>query len=240
MFGMVPFDYNNHNWFDAFDNFEKNFFGNSNVDLPDFRTDIRAVDDKYILEAELPGFNKEDIQLDVKDGILTITAQHTENEDEIQAAYEWLLEMNNTMEPVYVTDEVIDGMANGNKDIAVMYSGDAAYVLDTNEDMSYWMPTEGTNLWSDAMVIPANAENPALAHEFINFMLDDENALSNTEEVGYTSTVKSAFEEMKNGTYEGIDSYIPKIDNPKNEIFGYQKPKIKQKFAELWTKVKAK
>ena len=82
MFGMVPFDYNNHNWFDAFDNFEKNFFGNSNVDLPDFRTDIRAVDDKYILEAELPGFNKEDIQLDVKDGILTITAQHTENEDE--------------------------------------------------------------------------------------------------------------------------------------------------------------
>ena len=54
------------------------------------------------------------------------------------------------------------------------------------------------------MVIPANAENPALAHEFINFMLDDENALSNTEEVGYTSTVKSAFEEMKNGTYEGI------------------------------------
>ena len=79
-----------------------------------------------------------------------------------------------------------------------------------------------------------------LAHEFINFMLDDENALSNTEEVGYTSTVKSAFEEMKNGTYEGIDSYIPQIDNPKNEIFGYQKPKIKQKFAELWTKVKAK
>ena len=44
---------------------------------------------------------------------------------------------------------------------------------------------------------------------------------------------------MKNGTYEGIDSYIPQIDNPKNEIFGYQKPKIKQKFAELWTKVKA-
>ena len=131
-------------------------------------------------------------------------------------------------------------MANGNKDSAVMYSGDAAYVLDTNEDMSYWMPTEGTNLWSDAMVIPANAENPALAHEFINFMLDDENALSNTEEVGYTSTVKSAFEEMKNGTYEGISSYIPQIDNPKNEIFGYQKPKIKQKFAELWTKVKAK
>ena len=71
-------------------------------------------------------------------------------------------------------------------------------------------------------------------------MINDESALSNTEEVGYTSTVKSAYEEMKDGTYAGVSSYIPDISNPKNEIFAYQKPKIKQKFAELWTKVKAK
>ena len=95
MFGMVPFDYNNHNWFDAFDNFEKNFFGNSNVDLPDFRTDIRDADGKYVLEAELPGFNKEDIQLDVKDGILTITAQHTENEDEKNDKGEYIYDFCN-------------------------------------------------------------------------------------------------------------------------------------------------
>ena len=64
--------------------------------------------------------------------------------------------------------------------------------------------------------------------------------LSNTEEVGYTSTVKSAFETMKEGDYAGISSYIPDTTNPNNEIFAYQQPKIKQKFAELWTKVKAK
>lgn len=39
------------------------------------------------------------------------------------------------MGPVYVTDEVIDSMSNGAKDIAVVYSGDAAYILDQNEDM---------------------------------------------------------------------------------------------------------
>ena len=44
---------------------------------------------------------------------------------------------------------------------------------------------------------------------------------------------------MIQGTYEGISSYIPDIDNPDNEIFRYQKPKIKQKYAELWTKIKA-
>lgn len=42
---------------------------------------------------------------------------NTEDPNEINDAYEWLLQMNNTMSPVYVTDEVIDGMMNGYKDI---------------------------------------------------------------------------------------------------------------------------
>ena len=91
-------------------------------------------------------------------------SMNTEDPNEINDAYEWLLQMNNTMSPVYVTDEVIDGMMNGYKDIAVVYSGDAAVVLDENEDMSFYMPSQGTNIWCDAMVIPQNAENPKLAH----------------------------------------------------------------------------
>ena len=82
MFGMIPFEYRDHNLFNAFDNFERSFFGNSNVDLPAFRTDIRDAGDKYLLDAELPGFNKEDISLDIKDGILTITAEHNESNDQ--------------------------------------------------------------------------------------------------------------------------------------------------------------
>ena len=61
-------------------------------------------------------------------------SMNTENEQEIQDAYNWLLDMNNTMEPVYVTDEVIDGMITGTKDIAVVYSGDATTILQENED----------------------------------------------------------------------------------------------------------
>mgnify|MGYP005767466277 FL=1 len=82
MFGMIPFSRNDDNFFDIFDNFERKFFGNSNAVLPDFRTDIRDAGDRFVLEAELPGFNKEDIHLDVKDGILTIFAQHDENKEE--------------------------------------------------------------------------------------------------------------------------------------------------------------
>ena len=82
MFGMLPFERDNDNVFDTFDNFTRNFFQSSNTNLPAFRTDIRDAGNKFVLEAELPGFNKEDIKLDVKDGILTITAEHKEQQDE--------------------------------------------------------------------------------------------------------------------------------------------------------------
>ena len=85
MFGMVPFERHEDNFFDVFDNFERKFFGNSSANLPAFRTDIKDADDKFVLEAELPGFDKEDISLDVKDGILTITAEHSENQEQKDA-----------------------------------------------------------------------------------------------------------------------------------------------------------
>ena len=82
MFGMLPFERGNDNTFDTFDRFMHNFFDNSNTTLPAFRTDIRDAGDKFVLEAELPGFEKEDIHLDLKDGILTIAAEHKENADQ--------------------------------------------------------------------------------------------------------------------------------------------------------------
>ena len=82
MFGMLPFERGNDNTFDTFDKFMRNFFDHSNTSLPAFRTDIRDAGDKFILEAELPGFEKEDIKLDLKDGILTISAEHNENNDQ--------------------------------------------------------------------------------------------------------------------------------------------------------------
>ena len=67
---------------DTFDNFTRNFFRSSNASLPAFRTDIRDQGDKFLLEAELPGFQKEDISLELKEGILTIKAEHKENQDQ--------------------------------------------------------------------------------------------------------------------------------------------------------------
>ena len=167
-------------------------------------------------------------------------SMNTSDADEIQAAYEWLLDMNNTMNPTYVTDEVIDGMANGNKDIAIVYSGDATYVQSENEDMSYWMPKEGTNLWYDAMVVPKNAQNPLLAQEFINYTLTYEAALGNSEYVGYSSPNEEVMLELsgEEGMYGAYEAYIPRSGYEKDEVF-QDNPILKKKIAELWIKVKA-
>lgn len=167
-------------------------------------------------------------------------SMNTEDPNEINDAYEWLLQMNNTMSPVYVTDEVIDGMINGYKDIAVVYSGDAAVVLDENEDMSFYMPSQGTNIWCDAMVIPQNAENPKLAHEFINYMLTYEAAFDNTETVGYTSPNTEVFEEMTSSEdlYADNAAYLPRSGYEKDEMF-HDNQVLMRELSKLWIKVKA-
>ena len=167
-------------------------------------------------------------------------SMNTEDPNEINDAYEWLLQMNNTMSPVYVTDEVIDGMMNGYKDIAVVYSGDAAVVLDENEDMSFYMPSQGTNIWCDAMVIPQNAENPKLAHEFINYMLTYEAAFDNTETVGYTTPNAEVFEEMTSSEdlYADNAAYLPRSGYDKDEMF-HDNQTLMRELSKLWIKVKA-
>lgn len=167
-------------------------------------------------------------------------SMNTENDNEINAAYEWLKEMNATMEPSYVTDEVIDAMANGNKDIAIVYSGDAAYILSQNEDMGFYCPKEGTNLWSDAMVIPKNAENPKLANEFINYILTYDASYSNSSTVGYASSNAKVLADMtaEDGEYYENEAYLPRTDCDKDEIFKDNEV-LRVKLASLWDKVKA-
>ena len=167
-------------------------------------------------------------------------SMNTQNMDEIQAAYQWLMEQRNTMNPVYVGDEVIDGMINGNKDMAIVYSGDATNILLENEEMSFYMPEQGTNLWVDCMVIPKNAENPLLAHEFINYMLEYDIAYTNSEWVCYTSPHKDVLADLSSmgGYFEGNVAYLPRQGYEKDEVFEDNRV-LKEKLTELWIKVKA-
>ena len=81
MYGLTPFGRTGFGLWDAFNDFDKNFFGDS-MPINSCRTDIRDDGDKYVMEAELPGFEKEDIKLDINGTQLTIAAEHSTNSDE--------------------------------------------------------------------------------------------------------------------------------------------------------------
>lgn len=166
-------------------------------------------------------------------------SMNTENGKELDEAYEWLVKCVQTMEPEIVTDEIIDNMAQGRKALGLIYSGDAAYVMSENEDMGYYLPESGTNLWSDAMVIPKNAKNPELAHEFINFVSDYDGAYDNSSYVGYTSPNQEVMDELsgEGGDYEGINAYIPRSEYEKDEVFVYNEA-TRKIISNLWSKVK--
>ncbi len=166
-------------------------------------------------------------------------SMNTTSEDELNEAFNWLVQCVQTMDPEIVTDEIIDNMAQARKALGLIYSGDAAYVMSENENMGFYMPTSGTNLWSDAMVIPKNAKNPKLANEFVRYITSYDAAMDNSSYVGYTSPNKEVMEELggKGGDYDGINAYTPRAGYDKDEVFQYDET-TRKIIADLWSRVK--
>jgi len=213
-------------------------YNKNNVDQADLKAGWRLLDNPkyknqiYIYDSERDVFM-------IAEKALGFSV-NTTDDTQIQAAFELLKEINATTKPVYAVEDLIDAMVNEQKYIAVSFSGDAAYILSQNKNMAFFVPEEGTNIWMDSMVIPANAQNAALAHKWINYMLDANVALKNTEFVGYTSPVVSAYQAVVavGGMYEGINAYVPRLDNPKDESYTYNAA-LKAKLSDLWIRVKA-
>ncbi len=86
MFGMIPFGREENSLWNYLDNMERSLFTGFG-DMSQFRCDIQDKGDHYLLEAELPGFRKEDISLDLNGDNLVITARHTSETEDKQKDY---------------------------------------------------------------------------------------------------------------------------------------------------------
>ena len=166
-------------------------------------------------------------------------SMNTTNEDELREAYQWLVDCVQTMETEIVTDEIIDNMAQARKALGLVYSGDATYIIDENDQLDYYLPEQGTNIWCDAMVIPKVVEDEDLAYEFMNFITEYENAYANSVYVGYTSPNEDVINELSSegGDFEGISAYVPRSGFEKDEVFKYN-ASVKKMMADLWARVK--
>ena len=164
-------------------------------------------------------------------------SMNTDNEKELAEAYNWLLECVNTMSPEIVTDEIIDNMAQARKALGLIYSGDATYIMSENENIGYYMPKKGTNIWCDGMVIPQSSKNVDLAHEFINYVSSYEAAYGNSSYVGYTSPNTEVMNDLAQNDFKGINAYNPIRTNKYDEVFNYN-AETRKVMANYWAKVK--
>ena len=87
----------------------------------------------------------------------------------------------------YVMDEIFNKMQGGSAAISAYYAGDFLTMYEENEDLEFYYPSEGTNLYVDAMCIPKTSKNKTVAERYINFMLSKEPAIANAEYTYYAS-----------------------------------------------------
>lgn len=87
----------------------------------------------------------------------------------------------------YVMDEVFNKMKGASAAIAPYYAGDFLTMYGDNEDLAFYYPLEGTNVFVDAICIPRGTQHKDVAEAYINFLLSEEAAVANAEYIGYAS-----------------------------------------------------
>lgn len=93
-----------------------------------------------------------------------------------------------------LADEIRMYMAQGEADIGITFSGEAAMAESMNENLSYIIPKEGSNIWFDTMVIPKTSRNQEGAYALINYLLRPDVAARNADYIHYATPNKKAKE----------------------------------------------
>jgi spermidine/putrescine transport system substrate-binding protein len=75
---------------------------------------------------------------------------------------------------VFDSDSPKTALLNGDVDLGIVWSGEAAILWKQNKKFRYVIPTEGAHQFLDVLAIPTAARNPDAAHQFINYILRPE------------------------------------------------------------------
>lgn len=113
------------------------------------------------------------------------------DEQELNEAKDLLIEQHPLVQ-AYVVDQVRDKMIGDEAALGVIYSGEVLYCMESNENLAYVVPEEGSNVWLDCWVIPKNAQHKENAEAFINFLCRPDIAVMNFEYITYSTPNKAA------------------------------------------------
>jgi spermidine/putrescine transport system substrate-binding protein len=134
-------------------------------------------------------------------------------------------------------DQIFDKMVEENAYIAPYYAGDFLTMSEDNEDLAFFIPPEGTNLFTDAMCVPATSKNREAAEMFINFMCEPVISAANSDMIWYSTPI-SAAKPLMDEELAGSEIAFPDSSMLENtEIYINLSNEAKQLMDELWISI---
>lgn len=159
---------------------------------------------------------------------------NTDDENELEFAKQNLINLKSNVKGV-VGDEIKMLMSENEAAAAIVWSGDAKLIMEENENIQFITP-KLSNIYLDNIAIPTTSQNEEGAYQFINFLLDPENAQINAEYVGYSSPYTSVIniEENKNDT-----TFYPSEEATRNlEYYRNLDPETMKEYNDIFLEFK--
>lgn len=166
-------------------------------------------------------------------------SMNTRDESQLDEAKELLIKQK-PLVLAYAGDSIKDLLIGEQVSIAAVWSGEAANIIMENPHFRYVIPSEGTNLWFDSIVIPKGAKNIEAAHMFVDFLCDPEIAQKNAEYVGYATCNTETKKLLDPALFPTTHAYpLEEWYLDKAEVFVDPGDFIKV-YDRIWTEIKAK
>lgn len=168
---------------------------------------------------------------------------NTKVKDDWEAALA-LLKQQKPLVQGYVMDEIFNKMEGESAAIAPYYAGDFLSMYDGNDNLGFFFPAEGTNVFVDAMCIPAGSRNRDVAEAYINFMLSEEVAVANAEYTWYASPNSLVLENQEYQDYlseiheDAFDILYPDSSLFKTTYYHTLDTDTQKMSNELWEQLK--
>ena len=160
------------------------------------------------------------------------------NKDELKKVEEMLIANKKNIK-VFAPDNGQDLLASGEVDLCEEYNGDIAQVMAEDQDLTYAVPTEGSQLWQDTLAIPAGAPHPENAHKFLNFLLDADVGKGIATTIQYATPNAAAKAKMDEAYQKNPAIFPPQEILAKCEPVLYLGEEVAKLRDEIWTRIKA-
>ena len=164
---------------------------------------------------------------------------NTTDPAELEEAKQLLIEQKPLVQ-AYVVDEARDKLVAGESAMGVVYSGEALWMIEANDDLDFVIPREGTNLWIDGWVITKNARHVKNAHAFIDYMCRPEIAALNCEYLTYSTPNTGARDFIEDEEVRDSDILFPDLSRiPYLEAFAYLGEEMDKLYSDMWIQLKS-